>query len=119
MPTLPMDYIEFDSADLQKSKAFFASAFGWRFTDYGPAYAGIEDGGLDGGIEQGNGAPKAPLVILYAEDLDAAEQAVRAAGGEIVREQFDFPGGRRFHFREPGGNELAIWSPPRERDPET
>lgn len=108
-----INYLELSSADLAASRRFFASAFGWNFTDYGPAYAAIDNAGLDGGIEQAQGQPLPPLAVLYASDLDAAEKAVRAAGGEIVREQFDFPGGRRFHFREPGGNELAIWSDPK------
>ncbi|HCO54022.1 MAG TPA: hypothetical protein DIT93_03255 [Pelagibacterium sp.] len=110
MSATAIDYIELDSENLGASRTFFTAAFGWRFTDYGPDYAGIEDAKLDGGISQAEGARKLPLVILYTSDLDTAEAAVRAAGGEIVREQFDFPGGRRFHFREPGGNELAVWS---------
>ncbi|QJR20461.1 VOC family protein [Pelagibacterium halotolerans] len=107
---MPIDYVELDSDDLAASRSFFAAAFGWRFTDYGPDYLGIEDAKLDGGISRAEGARKLPLVILKAADLDAAEAAVRKAGGEITRQQFDFPGGRRFHFREPGGNEMAVWS---------
>jgi hypothetical protein len=110
MPATAIDYIELDSEDLAASRTFFASAFGWRFTDYGPDYLGIEDAKLDGGISRAEGERKLPLVILYTSDLDASEAAVRAAGGEITRAQFDFPSGRRFHFREPGGNELAVWS---------
>lgn len=112
MTIVPIDYIEFESSDLDASRSFFLSAFGWRFTEYGPDYLGIEDAGLDGGISRVAGERKPPLTILYADDLDAAEASVRGAGGEITREQFDFPGGRRFHFREPGGNELAVWSKP-------
>ncbi|SDG12121.1 VOC family protein [Pelagibacterium luteolum] len=108
--TLRIDYVEFESEALGESRAFFQSAFGWRFTDYGPDYLGIEDAGVDGGISRAEGARKPPLVILYTDDIDAAESSVRGAGGVITREQFDFPGGRRFHFREPGGNELAVWS---------
>lgn len=107
---LRIDYIEFDSADLAASRAFFAAAFGWGFTDDGPDYAGIDDAGIDGGIGQARGGANPPLVILKAGDLDAAEAAVIAAGGRIVAPQFDFPGGRRFHFREPGGTVLAVWS---------
>lgn len=113
MQNVPIDYIEFDSEDLAASRSFFATAFGWRFTDYGPDYLGIEDQKLDGGVSRAEGARKAPLVILKTPDLDAVEAAVRAAGGEITRQQFDFPGGRRFHFREPGGNEMAVWSEPK------
>ncbi len=116
---LRIDYIEFDSADPAASRAFFAAAFDWGFTDYGPDYAGIEGAGLDGGIGRAEGAPKPVLVILRADDLDAAEAAVIAAGGQIVVPQFDFPGGRRFHFREPGGTVLAVWSAPAEADAPT
>ncbi len=110
MSVLPIDYLELESDDFPASRAFFASAFGWHYTEYGPDYVGIDNVGLDGGIAPADGPRKPPLPILYADDLDAAEASVRAAGGAIVREQFDFPGGRRFHFREPGGNELAVWS---------
>ncbi|MCD7061232.1 VOC family protein [Pelagibacterium xiamenense] len=107
---LDINYVEFSSADIGASCSFFKNAFGWTFADYGPSYQAIENAGLDGGVEQANGAITAPLIVLYADDLDAAEAAVTAAGGEITRAQFDFPGGRRFHFREPGGNQLAVWS---------
>jgi len=112
MTVLPIDYLEFESVDPDASRGFFEAAFGWRFTEYGPDYLGIEGAGLDGGISRADGETGPPLAILYADDLDAAEAAVRGAGGAIVREQFDFPGGRRFHFREPGGNEMAVWSKP-------
>lgn len=108
-----INYLELSSTDIAASKAFFTDAFGWGFTDYGPGYAGFENAGLDGGIEKAEGAPMPPLAILYAVNLDAAEAAVRAAGGEITVAQYDFPGGRRFHFREPGGNVLAVWSDPK------
>lgn len=108
--TTTINYLELSSTDIGASKAFFSAAFGWGFTDYGPSYAAFEGAGLDGGVEQAQGTPKPPLAVLFADDLDAAEASVRAAGGEITVQQFDFPGGRRFHFREPGGNELAVWS---------
>lgn len=108
-----INYLELSSTDIGASKAFFAAAFGWGLIDYGPNYAAFENAGLDGGIEKADGEAKPPLAVLYAPDLDAAEAAVIAAGGEIVVAQFDFPGGRRFHFREPGGNLLAIWSDPK------
>ena len=107
---LAVDYIEFASRDIGASRAFFEKAFGWSFKDYGPAYVAMENAGIDGGIAQAEGEPAAPLVILYADDLDAAEAAMTKAGGLVVVPQFDFPGGRRFHFREPGGNILAVWS---------
>ena len=107
---LAINYVEFSSPDLAASRAFFEKEFGWVFTDYGPSYAAFGEAGLDGGIAQAGDGAVAPLIILHADDLDAAEAAVRAGGGEIVVAQFDFPGGRRFHFREPGGNTLAVWS---------
>jgi len=106
---LAIDYIEFASADIVASRVFFEKAFGWSFTDYGPSYAAFNNAGIDGGVAAAEvSAP--PLVILYADDLDAAEAAARSAGGAVVVPQYDFPGGRRFHFREPGGNVLAVWS---------
>jgi predicted enzyme related to lactoylglutathione lyase len=108
---LKIDYVEFASPDIGASKDFFAAAFGWGFVDYGPAYQAFADAGLDGGIDgSGQVAPGAPLLILKAADLEAALAKVTAAGGEIVKPIFDFPGGRRFHFKEPGGNEMAVWS---------
>lgn len=105
-----IDYIEFPGGDLGASKAFYAQAFGWGFTDYGPTYAAF-DQGVDGGL-QGDAAeaPAKPLVILYAHDLEAMAAKLQAAGGVIVRPIFSFPGGRRFHFTDPAGNELAVWS---------
>lgn len=107
-----IDYIEFTATDVQGSKAFFAGAFGWKFTDYGPDYTSFEDGRLAGGIHLGEaGDPAgAPLIVIYAADLEDTQARVEAAGGTITAPIFSFPGGRRFHFREPGGNELAVWS---------
>ena len=105
-----IDYVEFPGGDLAPLKRFYGQAFGWTFTDYGPTYAAISEG-LDGGFQADAAeAPATPLVILYAHDLEAMEAKVRAAGGAIVRPIFAFPGGRRFHFTDPGGNELAVWS---------
>jgi uncharacterized protein len=105
-----IDYVELPAGDLPAAKSFYTKAFGWSFTDYGPGYAAMNEG-LDGGF---NADPadqaKAPLVILYARDLEAMEAKVRGVGGTIVRPIFKFPGGRRFHFRDPSGNELAVWS---------
>jgi len=105
-----IDYVEFPGGDLIATKRFYQSAFGWTFTDYGPSYAAFDEG-VDGGFDaDAADQARAPLVILYANDLEAAEAKVRAAGGEIVRPPYDFPGGRRFHFRDPSGNELAVWT---------
>jgi uncharacterized protein len=104
-----IDYLEFPSANRAQSSAFFQAAFGWGITSYGPGYDGLEGAGIDGGIEQAPERAAVPLAVIRTEDLDDAERRVVTAGGVITRPQFDFPGGRRFHFREPGGNELAVW----------
>lgn len=105
-----IDYLELPAADLPQVKRFYAAAFGWSFQDYGPEYAAF-DQGLDGGFDASAEArDKPPLPVLYAHDLDAMLARVEASGGLIVRPIFDFPGGRRFHFRDPAGNELAVWS---------
>lgn len=107
-----IDYIEFTVTDLTEAKRFYAAAFGWSFSDYGPAYAGIQGAEREiGGLILGDRvAPGGPLVVLYSEDLEASLAAVRAAGGKIVSEPFEFPGGRRFHFADPSGNQLAVWA---------
>ncbi len=106
-----IDYVEFPGGDLAATKAFYATAFDWTFTDYGPSYAAFEGQGTDGGFSADAAeAPAKPLVVLYAHDLEAMEAKVAVAGGVVVRPIFAFPGGRRFHFRDPSGNELAVWS---------
>jgi len=106
-----IDYIEFGVSALERSKAFYGGAFGWRFTDYGPSYCEFNDGRLTGGFTTGSPVrPGGPLVILYAEDLADAQRRVEAVGGRIAKPIFDFPGGRRFHFLDPDGYELAVWS---------
>lgn len=107
-----IDYIEILARDVAEARAFYSNAFGWAFNDYGPDYAGIrgvdrEMGGLckSGDIRKGG-----PLVVLFSNDLDATVAAVRRAGGEITKAPFEFPGGRRFHFADPSGNELGVWS---------
>lgn len=105
-----LDYLEMPATDLPGVKAFYAAAFGWTFTDYGPEYAAFNEG-LDGGFhaEQGVAVTK-PLPVLYAHDLEAMQAKVEAAGGAITRAIFSFPGGRRFHFKDPAGNELGVFS---------
>lgn len=108
-----IDYLEFGVTDMARAQRFYADAFGWRFTDYGPGYAGIqrEGGGEQGGFRlEAEVAPGGPLVILYSNALGDTLERVRNAGGQITVEPFDFPGGRRFHFRDPSGNELAVWT---------
>ena len=105
---MKIDYIEFTSPDLPATKEFFAQAFGWGFNDYGPDYQELNGAGMSGGIAAGPLVPT--LVILKAEDLEAALAKVAAAGATITRPIYAFPGGRRFHFRDPGGTEMAVWS---------
>lgn len=106
-----IDYIEFSAADIASTKNFYSQVFGWKFTDYGPAYTSFEDGRLSGGFTtEGRTIARGALIVLYHSDLPAIEGKVKAAGGRIVREIFSFPGGRRFHFTDPNGNELAVWS---------
>jgi predicted enzyme related to lactoylglutathione lyase len=106
-----VDYVELPGVELPKVKSFYTTAFGWSFTDYGPLYAAFTEG-LDGGFDASAQASPKPLVVLYARDLEAMEAKVRAAGGTITKAIFSFPGGRRFQFRDPAGNELAVWSEP-------
>jgi uncharacterized protein len=108
-----IDYIEFTVADVEAAKRFYGTVFGWKFTDYGPDYASFEDGRLTGGFSGGGTAkPGGPLVVIYATDLEPVLGAVKAAGGRITKPTFEFPGGRRFHFQDPAGYELAVWSDP-------
>lgn len=106
-----IDYLEFPSSGGGLvTRRFFEAAFGWQFIDYGPTYHAIADAGIDAGIQgDAEEATAAPLAVIRAIDLDEAQRQVELAGGTVTRAQFDFPGGRRFHFREPGGNELAVW----------
>lgn len=106
-----IDYIEITVTDIGEAKRFYGAAFGWQCTDYGPDYAGIQgDGREAGGFRKGTVVPGGPLVVLYSTDLDATLGAVKDAGGRITQAPFAFPGGRRFHFADPSGNELAVWS---------
>jgi uncharacterized protein len=109
-----IDYVEFQAADLAATKEFFTKLFGWKFTDYGPDYTSFEDGRIAGGfahadkkstIEQGG-----VLVVFYYPKLEEIRDRVNQLGGKITADIFSFPGGRRFHFTEPSGNECAIWS---------
>lgn len=105
-----ISYIEMAANDLAAVKKFYSDAFGWTFTDYGSEYTAFTDGSLDGGFAKGPAAAGGPLVILYSEDLEKTEVAIQDAGGRIEKPIFDFPGGRRFHFSDPAGNQLAVWS---------
>ena len=111
-----LDYLEMPGGDLPTLKAFYAAVFGWRFSDYGPDYAAFDEGlegGFYAGAHSGAGQGPAPLPVLFSADLETTLAKVQAAGAEIVRPIFPFPGGRRFHFRDPAGNELAVWGDPK------
>lgn len=106
-----IDYIEVAVTDIEEAKKFYITVFGWQFTDYGPDYTSFQDGRLSGGFRKSPQVQTGgPLVVIYAVNLEAMETKVKAAGGRIVRDIFSFPGGRRFHFIDPSGNELAVWS---------
>lgn len=106
-----IDYIELNVKDIAKCKAFYGSVFGWQFTDYGPDYCEFRDGRLSGGFTtHAVPQPGGPLVVLYGDDLPALVEAVKKAGGKIAKPIFDFPGGQRFHFTDPSGYELAVWT---------
>ena len=108
-----IDYIEMPSTNIDASKNFFAQLFGWTFTDYGPDYCSFDDGRMTGGFyaseKTGDVARGAPLIVFHHRALEKICAEVPRLGGRIVREIFDFPGGRRFHFEAPGGGEFAIW----------
>lgn len=112
-----MDYIEFPATDIEATKRFYHQVFGWDFQDWGPGYTSFHDGRLGGGFNaesQPAGAdgtsPRGTLVVIYSAKLEDTYAKVKDAGGRIVRETFEFPGGRRFHFLDPNENELAVWS---------
>lgn len=109
-----INYVEFPARDIEATKAFFSAVFGWSFEDYGPDYAAFSNQGVDGGFFKSelssSTASGGALVVLYSEELDSVASRIEGAGGTIVRPIFPFPGGRRFHFTEPSGNELAVWS---------
>jgi predicted enzyme related to lactoylglutathione lyase len=106
-----INYIEFNVVDIERAKAFYGAVFGWTFTDYGPGYCAFFDGEMNGGFQAGSKVrPGGPLVVLYGSDLAEIQKRIETAGGKIVKETFAFPGGRRFHFTDPDGHELAVWS---------
>ncbi len=106
-----VDYVEFPATDIEKTKKFYSDVFGWDFTDYGPDYTSFTDGRLAGGFTRElEVTAGGVLVVLYSTDLSEIRNRVSESGGQIVREIFEFPGGRRFHFTDPNGNQLAVWS---------
>ena len=106
-----INYIEFKAKDLEKIKEFYTKSFSWTFTDYGPTYVAFSESGLEGGFEKTeNEIVNGALVVLYHKDLDFIKNKIIEFGGKITKDIFSFPGGRRFHFIDPAGNELAVWS---------
>ncbi len=111
-----LNYVEFPACDLAATKQFFQTVFGWSFSDYGPDYTAFAGQGLDGGFFTSSYRSRSnqgsALLVFYSQDLAATLRKVEAAGGEILQPIYAFPGGRRFHFAEPSGNEFAVWSEP-------
>ncbi len=118
MESNKINYVELPARDLEANKAFFNQTFGWTFVDFGPDYSAFCDSGLDGGFFRAEFCSRpqtgAALVVLYAEDLESTLARVESNGGTIEQTIFEFPGGRRFHFLDPCGNEWAVWSKPLE-----
>lgn len=118
MPNLNerINYIELPAKDLASTKSFFNEVFAFNFTDYGPEYTAFsaESAGLEGGFYLSNNVAAtengSALVVFYSDDLELTKDKIENASGEIVKPIFNFPGGRRFHFKDPSGNEWAVWS---------
>ncbi|HEB86053.1 MAG TPA: VOC family protein [Gammaproteobacteria bacterium] len=109
-----INYIEFPATDIKATKIFFSSVFGWSFVDYGPDYIAFSNEGLDGGFFKSNLKVStengSALIVFYSNELESTQKKIENAGGSIIKSIFDFPGGRRFHFGDPNGNEYAVWS---------
>lgn len=109
-----INYVEFPAKDVNAAKAFFTAAFNWTFTDYGPDYTAFENQGLDGGFFTSDLTTStkdgSALVVFYSNAIEETQTKIDKAGGTIIQEIFSFPGGRRFHFADPNGNEYAVWS---------
>jgi hypothetical protein len=109
-----INYLEFPAKDLDAARTFFTKVLGWSFTDYGPDYTAFSRAGLDGGFFRSelsvSTAAGSALVVFYSRALEETQAKIEAAGGTIVKPAFSFPGGRRFHFQDPNGNEFAVWS---------
>jgi len=109
-----INYVEFPAKDLEQTKVFFSAVFNWSFTDYGTEYIAFENEGLDGGFFKSDNVVSAnsgsALIVFYSNALEETQSKIERHGGEIIQAIFDFPGGRRFHFSDPNGNEYAVWS---------
>jgi predicted enzyme related to lactoylglutathione lyase len=109
-----INYVELPAKDMEATKTFFTTAFGWSFTDYGPEYTSFSNEGINGGFyksdlvaSMGNGSV---LIVFYSKELEQTQAKIESAGGVVIKPTFSFPGGRRFHFADPNGNEYAVWS---------
>lgn len=109
-----INYVEFPAKDIEATKIFFTEVFGWSFVDYGPEYTSFSNEGIDGGFYQSDltssTANGSALIVFYSEDLEHTRSKIDSEGGVILKPIFQFPGGRRFHFSDPNGNEFAVWS---------
>jgi predicted enzyme related to lactoylglutathione lyase len=109
-----INYVEFPAKDIEAVKTFFTTVFGWSFVDYGPEYTSFSNSGLEGGFFKSDLSSSSEkgsaLIVLYSEELEATQSKIEKAGGKIIKPIFSFPGGRRFHFTDPNGNEYAVWS---------
>ncbi len=109
-----INYLEIPARNIPASKAFFSAVFGWTFTDYGEEYCAFDHAGMDGGFYQSEQVAQTDsgsvLIVFYSKELETTQQEVEQAGGQIIKPVFSFPGGRRFHFSDPSGNEFAVWS---------
>jgi len=109
-----INYVEFPAKDIEATKAFFTEVFDWKFKDFGPDYTAFSDEGLDGGFYSSEKVSStengSALIIFYSQELEITQAKILNAGGIIIKPTFSFPGGRRFHFSDPSGNEHAIWS---------
>ena len=109
-----INYVEFPAKDIKATKDFFATVFGWSFVDFGPEYTAFSNEGIDGGFFQADLSAStengSALIVFYSKDLKQTQAKIEGAGGSIVKPIFSFPGGRRFHFADPNGNEYAVWS---------
>lgn len=109
-----INYVEFPASDFEATKKFYNTVFSWNFTDYGQEYIAFENAGLDGGFYKSNlnsvTSKGSALIVFYSHNLEDTQAKIEAANGTIVKPVFSFPGGRRFHFKDPNGNEMAVWS---------
>ena len=109
-----INYVEFPAKDIEKAKSFFSDVFGWSFVDYGPEYSAFADQGLDGGFFKSDSCATtkngSALIVFYSDAIEQTQAKIEESDGLIIRPIFEFPGGRRFHFSDPNGNEYAVWT---------